>query len=498
MITLKQSGRQEALIERILREGETQNFETKRVSGKMVGKALETICAFANTRGGWLVLGVEDFSKAKGADRFFGTTENPEAVDELLRKLETRYLPPIENVVGSIVKTTLRDGSDGQIVALYTPPSDKVHSVVDNGTWMRANASNREMNAAEIAELSYRRGVRSAESEAVDVDFELLETDTWRLYLRGRGLSATGIADQLYRTGLAKKVGGVIRPTRAAVLLFAEEPGSLLAALGTRADVRVFHYKGNKIESGEVPNLRKHPKTLRGPIYKLIESTWRYLLDEISEGLTLASSGFRTVHRYPVRVLKEAVTNALIHRDYRLNRDTHVLIFDNRIEIMSPGLFPGKITPASVHRSGSFARNVLIASNLREFPDPPNVDAGEGVKMMFALMQKSGLFPPMYRELREHAQEAVVVSLSNEEQPPVWTQVSDWIDREGPISNSVLCEIAGLDTLKASKLLKKWVAQGLLVADQTRAKRNMVYSKSDAEGYPNQELLSFALDNNGE
>jgi len=204
------------------------------------------------------------------------------------------------------------------------------------------------------------------------------------------------------------------------------------------------------------------------------------------------------VHRYPVRVLKEAVTNALIHRDYRLNRDTHILIFDNRIEIMSPGLFPGKITPASVHRSGSFARNVLIASNLREFPDPPNVDAGEGVKMMFALMQKSGLFPPMYRELREHAQEAVVVSLSNEEQPPVWTQVSDWIDREGPISNGVLCEIASLDTLKASKLLKKWVAQGLLVADQTRAKRNMVYSKADTESSSNQELLSFALDNNGE
>lgn len=111
-------------------------------------------------------------------------------------------------------------------------------------------------------------------------------------------------------------------------------------------------------------------------------------------------------------------------------------------------------------------------------------------------MQKNGLFAPMYRELREHAQEAVVVSLSNEEQPPVWTQVSDWIDRKGPISNNVLCEIAGLATLKASKLLKKWVAQGLLVADQARAERNMVYTKPDAESSSNQELLSFTLDNN--
>jgi len=56
----------------------------------------------------------------------------------------------------------------------------------------------------------------------VDVDFELLETETWRLYLRGLNLASTGIADQLYRVGFAKKVGGELRPLRAAGLLFAD------------------------------------------------------------------------------------------------------------------------------------------------------------------------------------------------------------------------------------------------------------------------------------
>lgn len=465
---------------------ESDFLETKRVSGKMVSKALETICAFANNRGGWLALGVEDFDKAKGSQRLYGISENPEAVDELTRKLNSHVLPAISGVLIYQVNCTLRDGSAGSIVALYVPQSDKVHSILDDGTWTRGQASNREMAASEITELSYRRGVRSAESEPVDLDFELLNTETWRLYVRGRGLSATGLPDQLYRIGLAKLVGGELKPVRAAVLLFADHPGALLASTGTRADVRVFHYAGTTARSAEVPNLKKVPKTLTGPLFRLIEVAHSYVLNELAGGLTMASSGFRTLHRYPERVIKEAITNALIHRDYRMNRDVQIRIFDNHLEVVSPGLFPGRITPASVGKVGSFARNALIASNLREFPEAPNVDAGEGVPMMFSLMRAGNLYPPQYREHHDQAQQAITVTLLNEERPPIWEQVSDWIDRNGPIANGDLCGIAGLDTLKASKTLKRWVDQGLLAGDPTRGKRNMVYHKpasdSDEKG----------------
>lgn len=483
------------LLDWVVPQGESHVLETKRVSGKMVGKALETVCAFANTQGGWLVLGVEDFGKAQGVGRLYGIGENPEAVDELMRKLKTHHLPAIEGIQAFRLFCTLGDGTQGQLVALKVPASDKVHSILDDGTWTRGQASNREMNASEITELSYRRGVRSAESEPVDVDFELLDTDTWRLFLRARGLASTGIADQLYRIGLAKRIGDELRPLRAAVLLFADFPGALLAATGTRADVRVFHYKGSAILSGEVPNLKKPPKTLSGSLYRLIEQTHAYVLNELSDGLTLAASGFRTVHRYPERVIKEAITNALIHRDYRLNRDVQVRIFDNRIEVISPGLFPGRITVATIQKAGSFARNALIASNLREFPEPPNVDAGEGVRMMFSAMRVNNLFPPIYREIRDQAQEAIMVTLLNEERPPMWEQVSDWMDRNGSIGNSDLCQIAGLDTLKASKLLKRWVDQGLLEPDPSRAKRNMVYFKPVASDDNSPGLLSYLLDN---
>lgn len=73
----------EALINALLAQAESVRFECKRVSGKMVGKALETLCAFANTHGGTLALGLEDPTRASGRDRLHGLAENPEAIDEL-------------------------------------------------------------------------------------------------------------------------------------------------------------------------------------------------------------------------------------------------------------------------------------------------------------------------------------------------------------------------------------------------------------------------------
>ena len=87
-----------AAITFMLQAPESRRFECKRVSGNMVGKALVTICAMANTEGGSLLLGMEDPAKAKGIARLYGIEENPEAVDELLRKLATHLQPPVEDV----------------------------------------------------------------------------------------------------------------------------------------------------------------------------------------------------------------------------------------------------------------------------------------------------------------------------------------------------------------------------------------------------------------
>lgn len=482
-------------IATLLKTPESQTLEFKRVSGKMVGKALETICAFANTEGGMLVLGVSDPSTGVGTARLQGVQENPEALDELRRKALTQLSPAVERLRWIRVPCTLNTGNTGHVVVVRVEKSDKVHSIVDDGTWTRLMASNREMSAGEIADLHYRRGVRSAVNEPVAVALELLMTDTWRRFASARGLKAGTFADQLQRIGLAAKVGNELQPTRAAVLLFAEEPGSLLAAHDTRADIRLMVYDGKAALPGATPNLRKAAKTIRGPLIEQIDRAAAAVLDELAQGLTLSGSGFKTRHVYPERVVKEAIVNAVIHRDYRLNRDIFIRIFDDRIEVESPGVFPGSITSANIGRAGSKARNPLVAQNLREFPEPPNIDAGEGVRMMFAEMDAAKLYPPQFSQNTEAAVESVTVTLLNLERPSVWNEVSDWIDRHGSIGNADLCRIAKVETLKASKMLGGWVDQGILERLTGRGKRNMAYAKPAQRG-EQPSLLSDLTDNN--
>jgi ATP-dependent DNA helicase RecG len=489
------------LVRQLLLRSESRQLEFKRVSGKMVGKALETVCAFANTVGGMLVLGIGDLKEHQGTARLFGVEENPEAVDELRRKLLTEFQPPIEGLRLQRIACTLHNGpangASGHVLLLRVVRSPRVHSIVNGGTYTRLDVGNRQMSAAEVTALSYQRGERSATSEPVAVPLARLQSSAWQRFAAHRGPLTGTFGDQLLRIGLADEVEGSVLPRRAAVLLFADEPGSLLAAFDGRADIRVMVYDGKHAVAGATPNLRKPAKTVRGPLVDQIDAAVRLVLDELAQGLTLSSSGFRTVHAYPARVVKEAIVNAVIHRDYRLNRDIFVRIFDDRIEVESPGLLPGTITPATIARAGSRARNPLIAVNLREFPDPPNIDAGEGVPMMFAEMAQAELYPPQYRQNADAAVESVTVTLFNAKRPSAWDEVSDWIDRQGAIANADVVRIASVDTLKASKMLVAWRDQGLLVALPGRGKRNMAYTKPSAADSP-MSLLSPLEDNNGE
>ncbi|MCC7100499.1 MAG: ATP-binding protein [Rubrivivax sp.] len=121
-----------------VRSDETRHLEFKRVSGKMVAKALETICAFANADGGLLVLGLADQREHKGAARVFGVEENAEAVDELVRKLRTEFLPPMGGVQAFRLSCDLHNGPArgrrGHVMAVQVQRSAQVHSLVTGGT----------------------------------------------------------------------------------------------------------------------------------------------------------------------------------------------------------------------------------------------------------------------------------------------------------------------------------------------------------------------------
>ena len=467
------------LVERLLSFAESSSFETKRVGDNR--KKLETIVAFANTEGGFLILGIEDDGKKKGRDRVYGIQENPESVDELRRLLHQRITPPMaEPLVASPafieIGCTLWTGKVGAIVVVKVEKSTQVHSVVDGGTYIRLEKSNRQISASEITNLAMQRGTVSILSGLVDIPFNLLNTKYWREYVEERQLTRS-LPDALFHLGLARQdQSGELRPTRAAVLLFAEEPSGLL---DSKCSVRLFHYQEDSIKYEAAPNLVRPPKTIGGPIIVQIQRTLDTVLDELASGIQMGPLGFEITQSYPVRVIRECITNAIIHRDYRLSADVIVRLFANRIEVESPGGLPGGVTISNIGTIGSKPRNRSLVDHLREFPNPPNLDAGEGVRMMQQTMTHAELYPPIFLTSPPLSHEAVVVYLFNEARPSIWDQVATYLDEHGEIGNAEVRRLLLSDNpVRASKLLRSWVELGLLIlVDPEASKKNRRYCR---------------------
>ncbi len=483
----------DALVDKALHEEESYTFDCKRLKDKLA-KILETVVAFANSDGGVIGLGLEDPEKAHGRDRVYGVQENPMNWDELRRLMVSRITESALLVwKPHEVGCTLRDGAIGSVVFLRIQKSARIHSIVDDGTLVRLDKGNKHLTASEINELSFARGSITVESQLESVDFDLLDTDYWRAYAQQRRLTRR-IDEAMLHVGLAKRTGdGRILPTRAAVLLFAEEPSGLLAS---KAAVRIFHYRGNNVQTDPNTNLLKPPFTISGPVIRQIQDATEAVVGELTSGIQMGPLGFEIVHRYPLRVIREAITNSIIHRDYHLMTDVHIRIFSDRIELESPGSFAGPITAGNIGRMGAYNRNPLLVSHLREFPNPPNLDAGEGVHMMFGTMRETGLYPPFYLTQPLIERRAVLVLLFNENRPSLWEQVSDYIDRNGSIGNpDVRKLVGGGGVLAASKRLRKWVARGqLVVLNPNSAKQLRRYAKP---GTPAAQTFLTQLEGSG-
>src|SRR3989339_1309860 len=368
-----------------------------------------------------------------------------------------------------------------KIALLFVPKATDGLRSYENHVFIRLEKGNRRLSPQEIIHFSYIKGFNRADAELVDVAFSLLKTHYYETWRRERGISDNDIAVVLYKTGLAREDNqGELRPTRTAVLLFAEYPNDLME---TKCTIRIFQYSGNLETVKETINLIGVPKTIGGCVMRQIKDAHDYVLMLLRAGMRVPS-GFVTSYRIPERAVKEAITNAVIHRDYHTKRDIEIKIFEDKIEVESPGLLPFNITPSNigVERAHEY-RNDLLVKHLREFPDPPNLDQNEGVKAMRETMKTASLYPPIFWTY-PRLQDAVRLVLLNEEAPTEWDKVSDYLIKNKYIANLQAREILHTEnTVKVSKRFNRWVKQGLLtkITPRTGAKRNVRYRLPTAD-----------------
>ena len=262
--------------------------------------------------------------------------------------------------------------------------------------------------------------------------------------------------------------------------MFAQFPSDLL---DTKCSVRVIQLRGTIETFGETPNYLETPKTINGPIIDIIKKTQEYVLGLLKSGIAIRS-GFVNTFKIPERAVKEVITNAIIHRDYHIKRDVEIRIFEDRLEVLNPGLFPYNITKTNIgYVRADGERNNLLVKHLREFPEPPNLNLNEGIRSMRSEMEKQNLYPPIFFTYPLY-EDSIKVALFNEEQPTEWEKVKKYLEKNKYIDNKVARDISGIVQVhKMSRLLKKWTDKGLIIKIEAESKnpRDTKYKLSNID-----------------
>ena len=462
-----------SIIDDLLDLPEGQAFDCKRVEIKPT-KVLETLCAFANSQGGTIALGIDDPQKVDREKRIVGVDAQESFLSELQNLIEKEFDPPLVKgiSINKIPAINLQDKQD-HIVLLNIPKSPDIHSLKSGNTFVRRGSSNYKIGVSEITRLRYEKGALKYENEpAAGTAVSVLDRGLLDQYKKDVGSLEANIQEFLRDNGLAVMSGEQTVLTKAGVLLFAKNPA---VALKSKCSIKVSHYYGKSRNYSGEPNFVTRPFTIEGPLLRQIEQAVNYYkrVAEMSPPKLIGARFFPSL-LIPEWAFQEAVTNAVVHRNYYIEDDIQIRIFDDRIEIASPGTYPGHITPQNI-RQERFARNVIIQRTLNRFIASPNLDIGEGVERIFQAMKDHNLYEPLYLPA-DQVPNKVELHLFNMQKINYWDTVKNYLAANYKINNQKTREITGItDSSKVSRMLKSWIDQGLIEKIDHGYKGNIHY-----------------------
>jgi ATP-dependent DNA helicase RecG len=400
--------------------------------------------AFANADGGELYIGVDEDTKLR--QRTWRGFVNQEAANAHIQVLEALF--PLGRDFQYAFLTC--DGRPGLILKVEVKKTREIRRASDRTPYIRRGAQNLPVVTPEATkQLEYVKGLTSFETEVVDVPADTITNSTpiiaFMLEVIPTNEPAAWLAKQLLlREG---------RPTVAGILLFAEEPQALLPK---HCGVKIYRYR-TKDREGTRDTLAFDPITVEGHAYDQVRKAVDMATSVVEETGRLGESGIEAV-RYPKETLHEIITNAVLHRDYSIADDIHIRVFDNRIEVQSPGRLPAHVTPENI-LDERFARNGTLVRLINKFPNPPNKDVGEGLNTAFAAMHRMGLKEPAIQNLEN----SVLVTIRHESLASPETIILQYLENHATIKNKEareLCHIQGDYIVK--EIFRKLVERQLI------------------------------------
>lgn len=381
-----QSAINEQLTEDYMRfEKENQKFDRK--SAKIDIKDIANhIAGFANADGGILVFGIKDDGTLEGFENY----KNKDI--QILSKVSD-YLKTTPEIKSEKLDIINCNGNKDFILIIFieTSYNSLIRNVKDE-VYLRRGDSTIKLNNDEIQILKVDRPELSYEDQLVlessisDIDEEMVN-----IYKEKIGAKDKDYLDILRARGFLRKFkNGMEYLTNAGVILFAKDPSIIFPC--TR--IRVIKYEGTYAKTGENLNTIKD-ESFRMPLYKAIIATQNFIRTQLRDFNHLTTEGiFEKVPEYPEFAWIEGLTNAAIHRNYAMQGEhIKIFIFNDRMEIRSPGKLAGLVTLENM-KNVRYARNPKISETMAQLGLVKELN--EGVSRIYEEMEKFFLESPVY------------------------------------------------------------------------------------------------------
>lgn len=388
------------------------------------GKLSQTLSAFANTAGGEVFIGIAERTDGTRAWEGF---DNPEAANGLIQAVES--LSPLGNFY-SAQFLRCRD-LQGLVLHLVLLKTREVLRATNGEAYIRRGAQKLPVSGEQaLRRLELDKGISTFEDETLAIDKTLITNSVTTIDFMLNTVPTAEPEVWLRSQFLLSNE----KPTVAGVLLFSDEPQ---AALPKRAAVKIFRYT-TADEGINRETLAFDPLTIEGPLYSLIYKSVSATKDIVEGIKRLGEDGLEDIV-YPDETLHEIITNAVLHRDYSHPTDTQIRVYDDRIEIESPGRLPGHITSENILEE-QFARNPKLVRLINKFPNPPNKDVGEGLNTAFAAMRRIRLKDPEIHE----ADNSVIVFVRHQRLSSPAQIVMEYLETNDAITNQIGRSITGI------------------------------------------------------
>lgn len=419
---------------KLIEKEESHFFDHKalEVSGEKIQK-IST--AFANADGGEFLIGIIDKKDEPDSNKKWKGARNIEDFNSHIQAL-SEITPTLD------FSCTFLDCNEfpGLIMQIRIEKSASVHETASKEIYVRNGAQSLKItDKQKVIELQFAKGATSFEDFVVSTALpeSIVESKELKSFLSDFSPRTEPLEYVISENLIDLKT---YDPRVSGLLLFSDNPSAMLPR---KSAVKIIRYETKEDEPER--DYLKETIPVEGPSFPLITQTVK-IISEIMSGIKVwTPQGLRAM-QYPPEAIWEIITNSIIHRDYSISDDVQIVIYDNRIEVISPGKLPGYVTLNNILHS-RYARNHKLVRTLSKYKNAPNKDIGEGLNTAFEKMKEWKLKSPIIEELER----SVKVTIPHAPLARPTELILEFLENNPTINNRQARDLTGI---KSENLVK--------------------------------------------